>query len=132
MEVLAGLLFVVVVFGGGAYLVVRWIRNAATRGREIRQLAEQGVPASALVTKVERIRRNRAGYEDIFFTYRFSDESGNTFEKRLNATPGQMTGIEEGGALDVFYLPSDPSISAAAHLVNGMRSSPGRGRRTEE
>ncbi len=128
MELLLGILTMLAVFGGGGYLFVRRIRRAATRGREVALLAERGVPAAALVTKVERIRRNRAGYEDFFVTYRYSDASGNEFDKRLKVTPGDMKGMEEGGAVDVIYLPSDPSVGAVAHLVEKMRGALGESR----
>ena len=125
MEALIVALVMILVFGGGAYLAIRWFKGIANRGRELTLLASEGAGVTAKAIKVERQTRTRAGFDHIYVTYRFTDDQGRAFENRVSVTHRELNGLEEGGSFDIVYLPSDPSISAAESMVAKMREAQG-------
>lgn len=113
-----------VVFGLG-WLAYRALRRVARRGKEMTVLARDGLATEGLVTRVEKIRLNRAGEQQFFATYEFSDTGGSTHHRRLELLTSEIENYTEGQEIDIVYLPGQPSINATKDSVNQVRRSLG-------
>ncbi|MEM1229880.1 MAG: hypothetical protein AAGI15_05035 [Pseudomonadota bacterium] len=104
------------------WLIVRWIRGIATRGREFQALIADGVQTDAIAMAIESIRQNRAGFKKCYLTYRFQDDAGNAHEKRLRVWERDLDGLREGQTIEVVYLPGQPDINALERHLAETRS----------
>jgi Protein of unknown function (DUF3592) len=91
------------------------------RGRQIGQLAREGVKVTGTVVRKFRTGSGRAGSRGrrIAFTYRGPD--GVEYRRAASITLSQWTELEEGYPIALIVLPSKPGVSAPAWLVEAAR-----------
>ncbi len=125
MSGIAGVLFVVLLFGG-AWLGVRTVkRKLVAAAADMSQLTLEGVATTARVVATEKRRMSRGEFE-YFVTYAFRTRDGLDVEKELRVSATHFDDYSEGQSIDIVYLPRDPSISASREMVDKVRNTSGR------
>jgi hypothetical protein len=109
----------ILLFALGALVMVATV--ILWRGRQIGQLAREGVKVTGTVVRKFRSGSGRAGSRGrrIAFTYRGPD--GSEYRRAASITLGKWVELEEGHPIALIVLPSNPGISAPAWLVDAAR-----------
>jgi hypothetical protein len=104
-----------------AALVGIAVAVAISRGRQLRALAERGVPVTGTI--VRRLQTGREGgisrTKRITFSYRGPD--GREYQRSASVPRGQWHQHEQGASIALVCLPDDPGVSAEARLVDAAR-----------
>lgn len=103
-----GLIFIAMVV-----LVVR-------RGLQMRKLVDDGVPTTAIAKKVIA-HTGATGMRRSSLHYSFQDSQGKAYQHTVMISPSERDAIQEGGSVDIIYLPDNPKVSALAQSVESAR-----------
>ncbi len=107
--VLAAFLFI----GTAIFVAVR-------RGLQVRHLAERGETTRG---RIERIwgHTGSTGTTRHRLRYRYS-VTGCDYSHTILVSPGERERMQEGGEVDVVYLPDKPKVSALSEMVEQART----------
>lgn len=90
------------------------------RGREIRLLTVHGVAIPGrVVTKLYRYPAKKSGFRGIIYELR--DQAGKTHRKTVHLNMTDDALFEEGGPVDLYYMPDYPSVNALKSLVDAVK-----------
>jgi len=89
------------------------------RGLQMKRLTEGGVDGIATVVKVESVSGSGGQARD-YLTYEFR-AGGRKFKRRIHMSSNEIAPYEEGGTLEIVYLPGDPGVSGAKAMVEQLR-----------
>lgn len=97
------------------FAVILW------RGRQLGQLAREGVKVTGTVVRKFRTGSGRAGSRGrrIAFTYRGLD--GREYRRAASIPLSKWAELEEGYPIELMMVPSNPGVSAPAWLVDAAR-----------
>lgn len=109
----------ILLFALGALVIVATV--ILWRGRQIGQLAREGVKVTGTVVRKFRSGSGRAGSRGrrIAFTYR--DPDGSEYRRATSVTLGELAELKEGHPFALIVLPSNPGISAPVWLFDAAR-----------
>lgn len=91
------------------------------RGKQIGELARNGIPATAIVTRRFRTNPGGAGSKGRRIGFRYQGPDGRDYERFASLSIGRYADVKEGDPLPIYLLPDDPGISAPAWLVEESR-----------
>ena len=121
MESLIGFIVAAAVLAAVIYLPYRWIKKVVSRGREINQLAQEGLTLYGNVEKKEHIKTVHAGSDHFYITYSFHTDNDKRYEKRVSVSMSEWKEIVEHQPIKICYLPADPTVSAMDSMVETVR-----------
>ena len=96
-------------------IVILW------RGRQIGQLAREGVAVTGTVVRKFRSGSGRAGSRGRRIAFCYLGPDGREYRRAASVTLSEWTEIEEGLPIALVMLPSNPGISAPANMVAAAR-----------
>ena len=121
METLVGFIVAAIVLAAVIYLPYRWIKRVLSRGREINQLAQEGLTLYGIVEEKEQIKTVHAGSDHLFITYSFNADNDKRYKKRISVSMSEWKEIVEHQPIKICYLPADPTVSAMDSMVETVR-----------
>lgn len=84
-------------------------------------LVQEGASTTARIVATERRRMSRGQFE-YFVTYAFRDRLGADISKEFRVSATRFDDYKEGQAIDIVYLPRDPTVSATREMVDTVRN----------
>lgn len=103
----------------GLAIVVAVVGRIGLRAMQFKHLAHDGVAASGVVVKKFR-EGAAAGRHEPYLRYEYRVD-GKCFENKIATLEEFWDAHEEGDSIEIVYVPSKPSVSAARYLVNESR-----------
>lgn len=88
---------------------------ALTRGLQLKNLVQNGVPLHATVEK--KWKHNSGGRQIFRLRYQYKVESGKQFSRSVMVTEKEFQTYEPGDSIDIVVLPDKPGNSALASMV---------------
>lgn len=91
------------------------------RGFQMKDLANKGVVAQGKV--IRKFKRTSTGgrASHAYLRYEFFTPDGQRFERSIAVGEEVFKAHEEGGAIDVVYVPEKPTVNGAKYMVNLSR-----------
>lgn len=115
------LLIIAALLTGVGFAVRALKRKLFAAATSMSSLLLEGVPATARIDAIEKRRISRGQFE-YFMTYAFDCRDGSEVKKELRIPATEFHDYNEGEALEIVYLPKDPSISATRKMVDKVRA----------
>jgi hypothetical protein len=104
--------------------IVLVIGVAVWRGRQIRQLAERGVPVQGTVVRKSTLGPGFGASRRIVFSYVGPD--GREYRRSALVGSARFESYAEGAPLALYCLPDAPGTSAEAWMVDAARDAMAR------
>lgn len=103
------------------FVIVALIGLLVWRGRQVGELARRGQSVQGTVVRKFRTGMGNAGSmgRRIAFTYRGPD--GREYRRAASITTSKWMDLEEGGPIELVFLPDKPGVSAPAWLIDHAR-----------
>ena len=97
-------------------LIALAIAAVTWRGINMRRLVTDGVETQATILRKTRFR-GKSNVPTCRLRYSFVAADTKTYEHIISMTESEAANLDVGGTLNVTYLPSRPSLSAASSMV---------------
>ncbi len=107
--------------GIGLVILAAIVVIVVLRGIQFTKLAHDGVAAEGKVIKKFRRHSSRGGMSTPYLRYEYLGPDRQRHEYKIAVTEEFYEKHEVGDAIEIVYVKSNPSISAAKYLVNQSR-----------
>ncbi len=100
--------------------IVMAIRRLSKRARELAELCKNGRDIEGVLTDVRKVRRSRTD-NNHYVRYTFKSSAGIDYSREMRVSEHEFSQYTQGQAIDIVYLPFNPSIHALKTLVDKTR-----------
>jgi hypothetical protein len=102
--------------------IIGLIVFAVRRGLQMKQLAADGVEATATVTrKLKFSSQGTATQRQYRVLYTYTDEYGRNYKAKTGVSKDVFDSLQEGGPIAIMYSRSKPGVSGPTYQVEQAR-----------
>ena len=96
------------------------------RGMQFGELARHGLPVTGIVVRKFRTGSGKAGSMGRRIAFCYVAADGVEHRRAATVASSKWAELEEGGPIQLVYLPAKPGVSAPAWLVEDARKALGK------